>query len=67
MTRLAALLPRLRVSTSDAHGLPAQQVEAVAFAWLAREFVERRCGNRPEVTGAAGGRVLGCLHPAGKV
>jgi anhydro-N-acetylmuramic acid kinase len=65
MARLAALLPQLRVQSSDAHGLPAPQVEAVAFAWLAREFVERRSGNRPEVTGASGPRVLGCLHPAG--
>jgi anhydro-N-acetylmuramic acid kinase len=65
MARLAALLPALQVHGSDALGLPAQQVEAVAFAWLAREFVQRRPGNRPQVTGASGPRVLGCLHPAG--
>jgi anhydro-N-acetylmuramic acid kinase len=65
MARLAALLPGIAVVSSDAHGLPAQQVEAVAFAWLAREFVQRRAGNRPDVTGAAGPRVLGCLYPAG--
>jgi len=64
MTRLAALLPQLRVQTTDALGLPPLQVEAVAFAWLAREFVERRAGNRPDVTGARGRRVLGCLYPA---
>jgi anhydro-N-acetylmuramic acid kinase len=65
MARLTALLPGVTVASSDAHGLPAQQVEAVAFAWLAREFVQRRHGNRPDVTGAAGPRVLGCLYPAG--
>jgi anhydro-N-acetylmuramic acid kinase len=65
MARLAALLPGMQVQSSDALGLPAQQVEAVAFAWLAREFVQRRCGNRADVTGAAGLRVLGCLYPAG--
>lgn len=64
LARLAALLPRLRVQTTDALGLPPLQVEAVAFAWLAREFVERRAGNRPDVTGARGPRVLGCLYPA---
>jgi anhydro-N-acetylmuramic acid kinase len=64
MRRLTALLPSVQVQTSDELGLPAQQVESVAFAWLAREFVQRRCGNRPEVTGAAGPRLLGCLHPA---
>jgi anhydro-N-acetylmuramic acid kinase len=65
MARLAALLPGMAVQSSDAHGLPPQQVEAVAFAWLAREFAQRRAGNRTEVTGAAGPRVLGCLYPAG--
>jgi anhydro-N-acetylmuramic acid kinase len=62
--RLAALLPGVAVEPTDAHGLPATQVEAVAFAWLARAFVERRAGNRPEVTGASGPRVLGALYPA---
>jgi len=65
MQRLAALLPAAQVQTGDDHGLPAQQVEAVAFAWLAREFVRQRCGNRPDVTGAAGPRMLGCLYPSG--
>jgi anhydro-N-acetylmuramic acid kinase len=65
MARFAALLPAVQVQTSDALGLPAQQVESVAFAWLAREFVQRRAGNRPDVTGAAGPRLLGCLYPAG--
>jgi anhydro-N-acetylmuramic acid kinase len=64
LARLSALLPHLSVQASDALGLPAQQVEATAFAWLAREFVARRGGNRPDVTGAAGSRVLGCLYPA---
>jgi len=64
LTRLAALLPQLRVQTTDALGLPPLQVEAVAFAWLAREFVERRPANRAGVTGARGSRVLGCLYPA---
>ena len=41
-------------SPSDARGLPADQVEAAAFAWLARAFVERHAGNVPAATGAAG-------------
>lgn len=66
LARLRAGLPQVRVQISDEHHLPAQQVEAVAFAWLARAFVARRPGNRPEVTGAASERVLGCLYPAGR-
>ena len=64
MQRLGALLPRVRVQPTDARGLPAMQVEASAFAWLARAFFERQQGNLPAVTGARGGRVLGALYPA---
>ena len=64
LQRLQAGLPWLRVSTSELHGLPPLQVEAAAFAWLARQMLERRPGNLPSVTGAAGLRVLGALYPA---
>jgi anhydro-N-acetylmuramic acid kinase len=64
LQRLQALLPGVAVETTAAHGLEPTLVEAVAFAWLARAFVERRPGNRAEVTGAAGPRVLGALYPA---
>jgi anhydro-N-acetylmuramic acid kinase len=63
MARLAALWPGLAVATTDSAGLPAQQVEAAAFAWLAKQFCERLPGNHPKVTGAAGLRVLGALYP----
>jgi anhydro-N-acetylmuramic acid kinase len=65
MRRLAARLGAIRVESTDAVGIPVDQVEAAAFAWLARAFVERRAGNLVEVTGAAGPRVLGALYPAG--
>ena len=64
MSRLAAQLPGVRVMATDERGLPALQVEACAFAWLAQAFVERRPGNLPSVTGAQGPRVLGALYPA---
>jgi anhydro-N-acetylmuramic acid kinase len=65
MNRLAALLPGVAVLSSRARGLPPDQVEACAFAWLAQRFVERQAGNLPDVTGARGPRVLGALYPAG--
>ena len=64
MQRLQAGFPSLRVSASDLHGLPPLQVEAAAFAWLARQAVRRQPGNLPSVTGAAGLRVLGAIYPA---
>ena len=64
MARLAAALAPARVVASDERGLPADQVEAAAFAWLARAFVHRLAGNVPAATGAAGPRILGALYPA---
>lgn len=49
---------------TDALGIPAQHVEALAFAWLAYRFQNRMPGNLPAVTGAPGPRVLGALYPA---
>ena len=64
MARLQAACPALQVIATDALGLPALQVEAAAFAWLARQAMRGQPGNLPGVTGAAGGRVLGAIHPA---
>ncbi|MNT70879.1 Anhydro-N-acetylmuramic acid kinase [compost metagenome] len=64
MARLRALLPGVQVQASSEHGLPPQQVEAAAFAWLARRTVRREPGNLASVTGARGARVLGAIYPA---
>jgi anhydro-N-acetylmuramic acid kinase len=64
LERLRALLPGVTVSASAEHGLPPQQVEAAAFAWLARATVRREPGNLASVTGARGARVLGAVYPA---
>jgi anhydro-N-acetylmuramic acid kinase len=64
MTRLAVLLPGVIVQPSSELGLPVDQVEAAAFAWLGHCFATRQPGNLPAVTGAAGLRLLGALYPA---
>ena len=64
MQRIAARLPAARIESTDAHGLDADFVEAMAFAWLARETLAGRPGNLAAVTGARGPRVLGVVHPA---
>ncbi|TAK76465.1 MAG: anhydro-N-acetylmuramic acid kinase [Aquabacterium sp.] len=64
LQRLQRLLPEMQVLTSDRRGLPPMQVEATAFAWLARAHVLGRPGNLPGTTGAAGPRVLGACYPA---
>ncbi|MEP7058054.1 MAG: anhydro-N-acetylmuramic acid kinase [Caldimonas sp.] len=67
MGRLRGLLPGVTVAPTDRFGLPATQVEAAAFAWLAKAFVEAQSGSLAAVTGARGPRVLGALYPAGSV
>lgn len=63
MRELAYCLQR-PVRATDALGVPAQEVEALAFAWLAQAFVQRRPAGLPAVTGARGPRILGALYPA---
>jgi anhydro-N-acetylmuramic acid kinase len=53
----------VRVSSSEAHGLPPLQVEAAAFAWLAYKAVHRETASLKSVTGAQGARVLGAIYP----
>ncbi len=64
MRRLADLLPGVQVMSSDAAGLPPLQVEAAAFAWLARQAILREKLQLQSTTGARGARVLGGIYPA---
>ena len=52
------------VESTAALGVPPNRVEALAFAWLAYRFHQRKAGNLPAVTGAKGARILGALYPA---
>ncbi|MEO8486437.1 MAG: anhydro-N-acetylmuramic acid kinase [Betaproteobacteria bacterium] len=56
------LAPREVVPTSE-RGVAVDHVEALAFAWLARETLAGRPGNLPAVTGARGPRILGAVYP----
>lgn len=64
LERLASYLPNTRVVRSDSFGIDPQHIEAMAFAWLARQAMLGQAGNHPAVTGAAGFRVLGGIYPA---
>jgi anhydro-N-acetylmuramic acid kinase len=64
LRRLGDRLAPCVVETSAAHGLEAEQVESMAFAWLAQRAIEGKTGNLPAVTGARGPRVLGAIYPA---
>ncbi len=64
LRRIAARLPGTQVESTAALGVDPDFVEAMGFAWLARETLAGRPGNLPAVTGARGPRVLGSIHPA---
>jgi anhydro-N-acetylmuramic acid kinase len=64
MQRIAAHLPNVRVATTSTLGIDPDWVEALAFAWLARQTLHHAPGNLPSVTGARGERILGAIHPA---
>ncbi len=63
MRRLQVLVPGVQVEASHLHGLPPLQVEAAAFAWLARQAVLRQTASLEKVTGAKGARILGAIYP----
>jgi anhydro-N-acetylmuramic acid kinase len=63
-SRLAARLPGVIVESTADHGVDPDFIEAMGFAWLARETLAGRPGNLPAVTGALGPRILGAIHLA---
>lgn len=61
----AALLRAILAAQSTmVLGVEPMQVEALAFAWLARQCFASAPGNVPTVTGAKGPRILGAVYPA---
>lgn len=64
MSLLQQALPRAQVTTTLARGVSPEAVEATAFAWLAKAWVDRRPANSPAATGAVGSRILGAMYPA---
>lgn len=61
---LSALLPGTYVGKTDELGLDADWVEAVCFAWMAKQTLNGLTSNLPAVTGASAPQVLGGIYPA---
>ena len=61
---LEQALPHCRVQLTDALGVDADWMEAMAFAWLARQAVSGCPANQPAVTGARHPCILGAIYPA---
>jgi len=62
MDALALALAPRSVQSVAAVGVDPDYVEAILFAWLARERIAERPVDLARVTGAAGARMLGAVH-----
>ncbi|MCE2570793.1 anhydro-N-acetylmuramic acid kinase [Motilimonas eburnea] len=59
---LKKLLPGRQVISSIEYGMDPNYVEAIAFAWLAKQRVDKQAGNLPHVTGAQQAAILGAIY-----
>lgn len=62
MKSLAQELPEIDVESSEKYGVNPDWVEAIAFAWLARQTMNKLAGNLPAVTGAKETVILGAIY-----
>ena len=61
--RLRSLVAPIEVAPTCELGVDADFMEAVAFAWLAKQCLDGAPGNVPAVTGAQSKRILGVIFP----
>ncbi len=62
MAKLETSLGEISVQSTKKLGLDPNWVEACAFAWLAKQRIDRQCGNLAAVTGASRPTVLGAVY-----
>lgn len=62
MAELGRCLPHAKVASTAAFGIAPEWVEAMAFAWLAKQTMERKNGNLSAVTGATREVILGGVY-----
>jgi len=62
LMQLRHALPEIKINSSEEYGIDPDYVEATAFAWLAKQTIEGKPGNIPEVTGAKHKAVLGAIY-----
>ena len=62
MKRLQLALPDYQILNTDQLGLDPDYVEAIAFAWLARQSMNWQTGNLPMVTQASSETLLGGIY-----
>jgi anhydro-N-acetylmuramic acid kinase len=56
-------MPQVNLHSSDALGVDPDFMEAIAFAWLAKQCLDGKHSGLTEVTGAVSPRILGIVFP----
>ena len=62
LQKLEQGLPNIEVNNSAKYGIDPDYIEATAFAWLAKQTLQHKPGNLPEVTGANRAVILGGVY-----
>lgn len=62
LNKLKQSLANTEINSSASYDLDPDYIEATAFAWLAKQTIEHKVGNLPEVTGASCSVVLGGVY-----
>lgn len=63
MSRLRDLGKHFIIESTEKFGVDPDWVEAIAFAWLAKQTLNHKSGNIPAVTGAKKATILGGIYP----
>lgn len=62
VSRISQLLNPITVHLSDKYGVDPDWIEAMTFAWLAKQNINQKPGNLPSVTGASKSAILGSIY-----
>ena len=65
--QLIKLLEKISIEQTENYGVPSKFMESMAFAWLAKQYIEGKPGNIPSVTGADKSVQLGELFQPNKL
>ena len=63
MQSLQDMMGDRKFASTEQLGVGVDWLEAVAFAWLAKQTIDNKPSNLPSVTGAKGLRILGAIYP----
>jgi Predicted molecular chaperone distantly related to HSP70-fold metalloproteases len=62
MLALQQAMPNWAIAQTDEVGIRCDDMEAIAFAWLAKQTLNHQPGNVPAVTGASQACCLGAIY-----